>query len=335
MWINKKINKENLTGAVIFRKKILLVSISLLGLLSLSWCNNSSENIKKNINSNFEQTKISNSIKKTKQTIIDNTKEQVLEIITWQNNILTKYHWRYKGNTIIANFSKTKKILYKIYNKDLWKGFRKTIYCWCNFSWKKIDKKSCWLITKWYKKRSKRIEREHVVPAENFWKAFKSWREGNEKCKYYSKSKWKYINYKGRKCAEKASPLFNLMEADLYNLFPADGALNAYRSNYQIAEIPWEIRKFWKCDFEIDNRKVEPPQDKKGDIARVYMYMQLVYGKSKWLKIISEKNKKLIETWNKMDPISKDECIVYFDKKKYQKNINPILEAPCDKLLWK
>ena len=253
------------------------------------------------------------------------------------DKILSKYNWDYKGNTVIANFSKTKKILYKIYNKDLSSSFRRTIYCGCDFSWKIVDKKSCGLATKWYKNRNSRIEREHVVPAENFGRAFKSWREGDKKCKYYSKSKWKYITYKGRKCAEKASPLFDLMEADLYNLFPADGALNAYRSNYQIAEIPWEKRQFGKCDFEIDfkNRKEEPPQDKKGDIARVYMYMQLVYWKSKWLKIISNKNKKLIEVWNKQDPISKDECIVYFDKKKYQKNINPILEKPCEKLLNK
>ena len=123
--------------------------------------------------------------------------------------------------------------------------------------------------------------------------------------------------------------LFLLMEADLYNLFPADGALNAYRSNYQIAEIPWEERNFWECDFEIKDRKVEPPQDKKGDIARIYMYMQLVYGKKHWLKIISNKNEKLIKIWNEIDPISKEECEVYLAKKKYQKNINPILEWPC------
>lgn len=86
------------------------------------------------------------------------------------------------------------------------------------------------------------------------------------------------------------------MEADLYNLAPADWALNAYRSNYNIAEIPWEKRKFWSCDFEIENRKMEPPENKKWDIARTYIYMQLVYWKKNWLKIISDKNKKLIAT---------------------------------------
>ena len=252
-----------------------------------------------------------------------------------KDNILNKYNWNYNWNTVISNFWQAKSLLYKIYNKDLWNEFRKTIYCGCKFNWKQVDKLSCWLSTKWYKTRSERIEREHVVPAENFGRAFKSWREWNKNCKYYSKTKWKYITYKGRKCAEKVSPLFNLMEADLYNLFPADGALNAYRSNYQIAEIPWEQRKFGKCDFEISNRKVEPPQDKKGDIARVYMYMQTVYWKNKWLKIISEKNRKLIEAWNKMDPIDKQECIVYFTKKKYQKNINPILDKTCQKMINK
>jgi len=311
--INTNINKKE---KIKWSKKIMIILLSAISLATLLWCNfnRKSDNV----------TKLNN----LNKTLIINT-------INNQNKILEKYNWNYKGNTVINKFSKAKNILYKIYNKNLWEEYRKTIYCWCDFVWKKVNKKSCWLITKGYKKRSNRIEREHVVPAENFWRAFKSWRDGNSKCYSISRKTHKKHYYKWRKCAEKVSPLFNLMEADIYNLFPADGALNAYRSNYQIAEIPWEKRKFWQCDFEIENRKVEPPQDKKGDIARVYMYMQLVYGKNKGLKIISEKNKKLIEVWNKIDPISKEECEVYYIKKKYEKNINPILEVPCKNIIWK
>jgi len=308
-YYNNKLNKDVKKTL----KNITIISLWLLSVLSLSGCNK------------VEAVQQSTNMNNIKREIIN----QVSNNLEDQDNILRQYNWNYKWNTVISKFTKAKRILYKIYNKNLWQDFRKTIYCWCDFHWKIVNKKSCWLTTKWYKKRSKRIEREHVVPAENFWRSFEERRNPRK----FNKCKLKSGKYKsGRKCAETNS-LFNLMEADLYNLFPSDWALNAYRSNYNIAEIPWKERRFWACDFKIKNKKMEPPQDEKGDIARVYMYMQLVYGRKRGLKIISNKNEKLIKAWNKMDPISKKECQVYFAKKKYQKNINPILENPCERIM--
>jgi len=326
-----KKNNDYFTKNKFYNKKI-IVLLSLISLFTLNWCNNIKEaKINTENNNNIVNW---NKIIKTEK-ITNNTNKDLNTLIENKEYILNKYNWNYKGNTVISNFNKSKHYLYKIYwslNND----YKKTIYCWCNFNWKKVYLNSCWLKTKGYKNRINRIEREHIVPAENFGRYFKSWRLGNKLCKYYSKSKKKYIYYKGRKCAEKVNPLFNLMEADLYNLAPSDWALNAYRSNYQIAEISWEKKKFGKCDFEIDfkNRKMEPPQNRKWDIARTYMYMQLIYWKKKGLKIISNKNKKLIEIWNKEDQIDKYECTIYYKKKEIQKNINPILNNTCKKIMW-
>ena len=77
------------------------------------------------------------------------------------------------------------------------------------------------------------------------------------------------------------------MESDLYNLVPAVGEINGLRSNYSFAMIPGEKRAFGKCDMEIENRKAEPPPDKRGNIARTYFYMDWVYpGRG----VISKKN---------------------------------------------
>ena len=119
------------------------------------------------------------------------------------------------------------------------------------------------------------------------------------------------------------------MQADMYNLTPAIWALNALRSNYNIAEIPWEKRVFGSCNMEIENRKMEPRDEIKWDIARIYLYMDVTYPNR---GIISNKNKKLIDAWNKMDPVDKAECNRYRAIKKIQWNENVILKEACKNL---
>ena len=58
----------------------------------------------------------------------------------------------------------------------------------------------------------------HVMPAENFGRHLSCWKEG------------------GRKACKK-DPIFNEMEADMHNLVPAIGELNADRSNYKFAAL--------------------------------------------------------------------------------------------------
>ena len=44
-----------------------------------------------------------------------------------------------------------------------------------------------------------------------------------------------------------------------------------------MAIIKGEKREFGKCDVEIKNKKVEPKESIRGEIARTYMYMDSVY----------------------------------------------------------
>ena len=59
------------------------------------------------------------------------------------------------------------------------------------------------------------------------------------------------------------------------------------------------------CDMEIEDNKAEPPPEKWGDIARTYFYMGAAYPGH---GVISKKNRKLFEAWNKMDPVDEWEC---------------------------
>jgi len=226
-------------------------------------------------------------------------------------------------NTFNDSFSKAKKYLENdVYNIS--ELSRNTFYCGCDYSSdKKVDAWSCGFKNNWkYISRSKKIEWEHIVPAEAFWHSFKEWRDWDSQC---VDSKWK--SFKWRNCASKVNTEYRYMQADMYNLVPAIWSINALRSNYSYAMIEWEERQFWTCNMEIKDRKAEPREEIQWDIARVYMYMDSAYP-GKW--IISNKNRKLFESWDKLDPVSDVECKRYKLIKSIQWNENNILKNKCN-----
>ena len=104
-------------------------------------------------------------------------------------------------NTQITLFSKSKKLLLKLY-----KDHPFTLYCGCKFKGKKPNLSSCGYIPKKDKKRANRIEWEHVVPAHAFGQSFSEWRNGHPKCIKKNGKK-----FKGRKCAWKVNKEYRRM----------------------------------------------------------------------------------------------------------------------------
>lgn len=232
--------------------------------------------------------------------------------------ILSMASWG-AGNEKIPDFSKAKKLAVKIHAENPY-----TIYCHCRYEGKKIDLQSCGYQAHKDKKRASRLEWEHVVPAEAFGQSFVEWREGSPACA----KKHKIV--KGRKCAEK-NPEFARMEADLHNLWPEVGELNGLRSNYSMAALGGAERNpastsFGGCKAVVTDRKFEPMDAAKGIVARTYFYMDSAYpGRG----IISEKNKKLFEAWDKQFPVSPWECKRAAKIKAIQGNSNPFVEKKC------
>jgi deoxyribonuclease-1 len=106
------------------------------------------------------------------------------------------------------SFTQSKKIL-----KDIYKDNQTTFYCGCQYNYENqgnmIQRDTCGYEprnTKTKKgninERARRIEWEHVMPAQNFGKHLPCWKEG------------------GRKACQKDS-IFQKMEADMMNLVPA------------------------------------------------------------------------------------------------------------------
>lgn len=217
----------------------------------------------------------------------------------------------------LESFSKAKKVMMsKVYFDH-----RETIYCAAEFSQKKTITPPPGYESSKYKKRAKRVEWEHVVPAENFGRTFVEWREGDAQC-VNNKGK----NYKGRRCANKASKEYRLMQSDLYNLYPAIGAVNAMRSNYNFTLLPWAESSFGACQMKITNKKAEPPVLARGRIARTYLYMEQRYSRYN----MSKSQRKLMLAWDKLHPVSQWECLRANRIEKLQGNGNPVLAKRCN-----
>ena len=172
-----------------------------------------------------------------------------------------------------------------------------------------------------HEKRADKIEWEHSLPAENFGQTFAEWREGSPEC-VDNKGK----AFKGRKCAEKVSPEYRLMQADMYNLYPAIGAVNAMRSNFNYAMLAGEPSTFGTCEMKIADRKAEPPARARGQIARTYMYMQDAYGPRYHM---SRQQDQLMQAWDKQYPVDKWECTRAKRIEALQGNENRFVKEPC------
>jgi len=220
------------------------------------------------------------------------------------------------GNETIQSFSKAKKFL----QNEVYFDHRKTIYCDATFNSKKEITLPAGYQSDKYIKRSKRVEWEHVVPAENFGRTFVEWREGTQQC-----INKKGDQYKGRRCANKASAEYRLMQSDLYNLFPAIGSINAMRSNYNFTMLPGVASDFGLCRMKVDSRKAEPPVGARGRIGRAYLYMDQTYSRYR----MSKSQKQLMSAWDKQYPVSEWECQRAERIKNIQGNVNAVLAKRC------
>lgn len=221
-------------------------------------------------------------------------------------------------NVTNDSFSKAKSMLEKkVY---LTPQQRVTIYCDAKFSKNKEISLPAKFPTNKYAKRAKKMEWEHVVPADKFGQEFKSWMRGDTACVTA-----KGIHYKGRRCASKVSEEYKYMQADMYNLYPAIGAVNAMRSDYDFKDSVAGSTRLGTCAMHINHHFAEPPKLARGEIARSYLYMDSNYSHY----TMTKKQRRLMQAWNKKFPAGKWECKRGQRIQKLQKNNNEVLITSC------
>lgn len=132
---------------------------------------------------------------------------------------------------------------------------------------------------------------------------------------------------KRKQCRQNSSQ-FNLIEADLHNLYPSREDVNKARSSHRFGEVSGEKRQFGRCDFEVNERArvAEPAPAVRGDVARAMFYMAYQY-REQGLKLF-EKQARLMLNWHKADPPSAAEQNRNDRIERIQGNRNPFIDQP-------
>lgn len=186
-----------------------------------------------------------------------------------------------------SSFSRAKKLAGIIFANHT-----ETLYCHCHYDQSKdIDLASCGMREADKFSRAHHIEWEHMVPASTLGKNHACWTE--DLC-----VKKNGERYHGRSCCRLVDKAFRAAEAELYNLWPANGLINQLRDNYAYAIVPFTGRAYG-CNFIIDryNRRIEPGDIAKGVVARASLFIS-----DKYHIALSSEQKRLFESWNHIYP---------------------------------
>ena len=210
-----------------------------------------------------------------------------------------------------SSFSAAKRQLVSVY--DHLPGAT-TFYCGCDYQrvGKKLlpDLHSCGYRVRKQKTRASRIEWEHVMPAWAFGHQLQCWQEG------------------GRKNCKK-DKRFKAMEADMHNLVPALGEVNGDRAHYRFTDMGQTPFQYGHCQMVVDfkGRKAQPPERARGAIARTYLYMQEQYRVK-----LSGSQLKLMQSWDRLYPVTALECERHRLVSQQQGWPNPHLVQQCQQL---
>ena len=118
---------------------------------------------------------------------------------------------------------------------------------------------------------------------------------------------------------------YRRMQADMHNLAPAIGSVNALRRNYAFAALPGIGSSFGTCPMKIAGNRAEPPESARGMSARTYKYMDKEYPQY----AMGGPTEKLMNAWDRMYPPDAWECARARRIARIQGNANEFTEARC------
>ena len=208
----------------------------------------------------------------------------------------------------------------KLLSDRVYYDHRVTFYCGCNYDQsRQVKPYSCGYQARRPDERSRRIEWEHLVPAATFGRAFSCWQNARQICGRGG----------GRKCCEKTDATFRRLEADMHNLGPAIGELNADRENFPFGEIPGEARRYGRCDFEVSGGVAEPMPAVRGDVARATLYMDSRLSALRGRGFLTGREHALFLAWDRTDSPDQWECERERRITRLQGNSNPFVSRGC------
>lgn len=112
------------------------------------------------------------------------------------------------------------------------------------------------------------------------------------------------IAYSGAMCCRKSDALYQSFDRDIFNIMPV------------VQKRP--------------SLAVEPPLHIRGNIARVYLYMNATYGLN-----LSYEAQMRYQQWHVQDPVDEKECAIHQQIEAIQGRSNPWIKSACEMLTSK
>lgn len=140
------------------------------------------------------------------------------------------------------------------------------------------------------------------------------------------------------------SPQNAMVTKDLNNIVPANNAVDVHRGAFIPGKVVRAIydNGFWRAGIgyidDMETNMYEPAAQVKGDIARIYMYMAIVYPQSLWLDAgvmiytdggypyICRYGRELLLKWHRDDPVDEFERCRNTAIREVQGSGNPFVE---------
>lgn len=186
----------------------------------------------------------------------------------------------------------------KIYSKQ-----PKTFYCGCPFA---LDEKyqgsvnpvPCGLAAKADADQNTILTWDSVVPSAWYGRDMQCWTVGNAACHHSGEP------YAGQACCALLDRNYMLAQADLHNIVPIPLSLNQSKASHPVGIVVEEPRHFGTCNFEVGGypKRSEPSADKRGDVARIWLYMADTYSMN-----LSLSYRRLLNKWHNSDPVDANE----------------------------
>ena len=113
------------------------------------------------------------------------------------------------------------------------------------------------------------------------------------------------------------------MQADMHNLFPAVGELNADRSNFRFDFEVGKSGQYGECKFNVDfkQRRAKVREEIRGVIARDYLY----FNKQHKMKLSKQEHRKY-QVWDQQYPADAWEIKRNMRNERIQGNLNPFIK---------
>lgn len=192
------------------------------------------------------------------------------------------------ANAAPEDFAQAKRLLREHVYFDQNQSASGDFYCGCKWQWAgksggRMEKTSCGFQADSMADRADRLEWEHVMAISAVANQRQCWRDG------------------GRQNCQRTDPVFNRMEADMFNLTPSIGTANALRSNTNYGMVSGPAVPLGSCTTKIGTsvRAVEPRNEVKGEAARITFYMADRYSIR-----LSDQQQRVLMAWDRAYPVS-------------------------------